>query len=173
MLSKIMLKKLETRMLSVKINKNSFLILLTMAVLISSVSRAGGLYYRTICQDPKDTIVSSPLCTKGNFACAPGMHITQVRAACESDAIQDLNWDSLKKVAWNKLFVSKTIAGVPWACSVGGVQSAVAGTFDLSTSITAQTTALTFACAGTRKKDATTQALGDPACQILVEYHCE
>jgi hypothetical protein len=159
--------------LRANINKNTSIPLLAIAILTSPVASAGGLYYRTICQDPKDTSVSSPLCTKGNFSCAPGMHVTQVRAACESDAIQDLNWDSLKKVAWNNLFVSKTVAGAPWACSVGSVKSAVAGTFDLSTTITPQTTALTFACAGVRKKDATTQALGDSSCQILVEYHCE
>lgn len=136
-------------------------------LLIGSQASAAQTLYRTICQDPKDSIKSQPKCTKAKMTCPTGQTIRQVRALCESDRIQTADWNALQNVPWNNLYVTNTVTEGAYACALGGLQAKTAGLHSVASFVTTTSADMTFDCLGKHLSKF------DSSCQILVEYTCE
>lgn len=135
--------------------------------LFSSIGSSNPTFYRTICQDPKDSMFTTPRCLRSRAVCPAGQTIRAIRAACESDMIRDINWGSINAVPWNSLFVSRAVVSAPFACELAGLQTNTAGMHDIAARVTGTQAELSFSCSGERFRKK------DPSCQILVEFSCE
>ena len=144
-----------------------FTCILLLNLMTTSIGIAAPTYFRTICQDPKDATKSPPKCTKMKAKCPAGQSVKQIRALCESDRIEVLDWTQIEKVPWNTMFVNKTITQAAWACSLAGIQTLNSGSYDASSYITGSDNEMSFGCMGKHL------SRFDPSCQILLEYACE